>query len=288
MSKINLIIAKRYRDNYLKLSLHNFNLANLDQKHDISVYIGEDIKENINKLDYSIYKNLKIEHIYAPNLAEAQGLFCRGHILNVLMQKMRRDYDFVCVIDTDIVYKDDFFDNLTRILKSGNSMETCIIAKGFYTEPGTNYEKIIQGKLGYDAIIKQTSHTYWERSHSQISLTRAYHEHIKKVLGVQSVFDAGGLGENFIGYGWEDYLVEKIMLFSKLKVVTLPYAWVHIWHERVDGDRERIKLNKYINQSLQKVAIKKLKAASFYESPLLKKIKSMFTHKESYTLPSQP
>ena len=271
MNKINLIIAKRNRDDYLSLVLHNFNLSNQHSKHDVVVYIGEDIKENINKLDYSKYHNLKIEHIYVPNLAEARNLFCRGHIMNVLMQKMRQDYDFVCVADTDMVYRNDFFEQLSTLLKSGDDMESCLIAKGVYTEDGTDCKKILEEKIGYDEIVRDTS---WKNfaTNSQISLTRAYHEHLKKVLGTKSIFDAGGLGQNYIGYGGEDTLAKRILQSSKVKVIFLANAWIHVWHERQEVAKETKKRNKNLTKLLLREAIQRLKAGDFYTNRYLRKI----------------
>ena len=274
MNKINLIIAKRNRDDYLSVVLHNFNLSNQHRQHDIVVYIGEDIKRNINKLDYSKYRNLKIKHIYVPNLAEAQGLFCRGHIMNVLMQKMRQDYDFVCVADTDMVYRNDFFDQLVARLKSGDNAESCLIAKGGYTELGTDSKKILQEKLGYSEIVRDTS---WRdfATNSQISLTRTYHEHLKKVLGTNSIFDAGGLGQNYIGYGGEDTLAKRILQSSKVKVVILANAWIHVWHERQEVDKETKRRNKHLTKLLLQEATLRLKAGNFYTSRHLRKLKGL-------------
>ena len=274
MNKINLIIAKRNRDDYLSLVLHNFNLSNQNKKHDVVVYIGEDIKENINKFDYSKYHNLKIEHIYVPNLLEAKGLFCRGHIMNVLMQKMRQDYDFVCVADTDMVYRNDFFEQLSARLKSGDDMESCLIAKGVYTELGTDCKKILEEKIGYDEIVRDTS---WKdfATNSQISLTRAYHEHLKKVLGTKSIFDAGGLGQNYTGYGGEDTLVKRILQSSKVQVIFLANAWIHVWHERQEVAKETKRRNKNLTKLLLQEATQRLKGGGFYTNRHLRKVKGL-------------
>ena len=274
MNKINLIMSKRNRDDRLKLSLHNFNLANKSKKHDVVIYIGEDIKENINKIDYSIYKNLRIEHIYVPNLPEGKHFFCRGYILNILMMKMRQDYDFVCGIDIDMVYRHDFFDQLASILKSGESMESCVFALGNRTTNGVDNSKIYREELDYQTIMSKVSHEDWKGCKSQVSITRAYHEHIKKVLGVKNIFDAAGLGGNFIGYGYEDGLVRKILDFSKVRVVLLGNSWVHVWHEPIEEyDRMYLERNIRLYKLLRKEAYKRLRAGKFYESYILKRFK---------------
>ena len=277
MNKINLIIAKRNRDDYLNLVLHNFNLSNQNKKHDVAVYIGEDIRENINKFNYSKYHNLKIEHIYVPNLPEAQGLFCKANILNTLLIKMRQDYDFVCVVDTDMVYRNDFFDLISSILKSGQSMENLLFSLGAYTDANTDYKKIQRDRFSYDAIIKSTSHKAWTAGHSQISITRAYHEHIKKILSIQSIYDTKSLGHNYIGYGGEDTLVKWILQSSKAKVIKLPDIWVHVWHERGQVTKETKRRNKRLTKLLMRKVTQQLKAANFYTNRHLRKIKDLLS-----------
>ena len=275
MKKFNIIIGKRNRDKNIILLLHNLNLANQDKKYDVNIYIGEDIEENINKFDYSRYRNLKIEHLYVPNLHQAKGSFCKANILNNLLQKMRQDYDFICVADTDMVYRNDFFDLVSGILKVGDAMETCLFSLGLYTDATTDYRKIHENNLDYDAIVRSTNHKAWTAGHSQISITRKYHEHIKRTLNIRSIYDTVSLGYDFIGYGGEDTLVKWILQSSKIKIVKLPNAWVHVWHEIEEANKILIRQNRNLAKLSLEEAIRRLKLGGFYESRYLKKLKNI-------------
>ncbi len=278
--KINIIIAKRGRDDYLKLALHNFNQADNIERYNINVYIGEDIEENVNKIDYSIYNNLKVHHLYIPNLPQAGDLFCRGHIMDMLLRQMRQDYDFICVADTDMIYRKSFFDDITVVLSHGGSINRCLVAKGAYTAVGTDYNKILQNQEDYDSIIQNHSHQPAITA-SQISLTKGYHELINKKLRVNSIFDTGSLGYYFIGWGREDTLVDKIMAMSRAEVVNLEKAWVHIWHPPQEA--EALSYNTSILSVLEEEAKERAKASRLYIHPLRKKLKAYFTRRRMST-----
>ncbi len=229
MHKINILIAKRGRDDYLKVALHNFNQADNTDKYDIEVYIGEDIEENLNKIDYSIYDNLKVQHLHIPNLPQAGDLFCRGHLMDMLLRRMRQDYDFICIADTDMVYRKSFFDEIISLLGDGNNKNLCLDTSGFYTDKNINYKKILHDNSSYEEILSDYSHVKHPPT-SQISITKSYHEFIKNKLSIKSIYDTGSLGYYFMGWGREDTLVQKIMDQSKVKVTILQDSWVHIWH----------------------------------------------------------
>lgn len=285
MFKINIIISKRGRDDYLKLVLHNFNNSANIKNYDVVLYIGEDVKANLNKIEYNVYKNIKVKHLYVSNLPQAGDLFCRGHIINVLLQKMRQDYDFVCVADTDMIYRKSFFEDLVNVLGSGQDTQRCLIAKGVYMDEASEYKKILTKKYDYDAIIQESSYVDFA-TNSQISITRAYHEKIKQVLGVKSIFDSGSLGYNFIGYGAEDTLAKRIMQFSKAEVVMLQDVWVHVWHERQEIIDENHKYNRSIVKPLQREIVQRLKAGNYYSNRHLKKLMAMLGIRESKQLAS--
>ncbi len=230
MIKINIIIAKRGRDEYLKLALHNFNQSDNIQKYDIEVYIGEDIEDNLNKIDYSIYDNLKVQHLYIPNLPQAGDLFCKGYIFNSMMQIMRQDYDLLCIADSDIVYRSSFFDEIASILGDSENKDLCINTSGFYTDQNINYKKILHDNYSYEEILSDYPHVKHPGC-SQISITKSYHQFIKNKLGIKSIYDTNSLGYYFMGWGREDTLVNKIIAKSKVKVINLDDAWVHVWHE---------------------------------------------------------
>lgn len=275
MKKVNLLISKRGRDDYLKLVLHNFNLSDNIKDYDITIYIGEDDESNIGKIDYSVYKNIKIEHIYIANLAEAGELFCRGHIFNQLLQKMRQDYDWLSIADTDMIYRKSFFDDVAKVLASGDNKEKVVIAKGVYSGTQDAWQEILAANKDYDFIVSNYPHTDFA-TNSQVSFTRAYHEKIKQTLAVKSIFDTNSLGHNFIGYGIEDTLVKRILQYSKTEVVLLQNAWVHLWHERQAIIPKNKKHNKNALAIMQREIVKRLKQHNYYSNRHIKKLISFF------------
>lgn len=281
MKKVNLLITKRGRDDYLKLVMHNFNLSDNIQDYDLVVYLGEDDKDNLGRIDYSVYKNIQVEHLYTPNLPAAGELFCRGHILNQLLQRMRQDYDWVSIADTDMIYSKSFFSDIANILKEGTNIlgddthkEKVVIAKGVYSETEQVHQQILANNNNYDFIVNNYPYTDFA-TNSQVSFTKVYHEKIKQVLRVQSIFDTHSLGHDFIGYGVEDTLVKRILQYSKAEVILLQNAWVHVWHERQAIIPENKKHNKNIMKLMQKEIISRLKEGNYYSNRHLKTTISM-------------
>ncbi len=259
MNKINIIIAKRGRDEYLKLALHNFNQSDNIQKYDIEVYIGEDIEENINKIDYSVYNNLTVNHLYIPNLPQAGDLFCRGHIMDMLLRCMRQEYDFFCIADTDIVYRGSFFNEMAHRLGIQAGGDTCLLANGFYTEQSIDLNKTFMRKYNYGKIIEDYAHNPHTGS-SQISFTQRYHERIKEALNIKSIYDTDSFGYHFIGWGREDTLIRKIIIGSGVKLIAYKEAWVHIWHPSQEMKEEALAYNTSILSLLEDEVRERFKA----------------------------
>ncbi len=267
MIKINIIIAKRGRDEYLKLALHNFNEADSIRKYDIDIYIGEDLKENINKIDYSIYKNIKVHHLYISNLPQAGDLFCRGYIMDNLMRRMRQEYDFLCIADTDIVYRKSFIDEIVHRLSRQTRGDACLVANGFYTEQSIDLSRTFRQKYDYNKILEDYAYTPHTGS-SQISFTQRYHEKIKKALNIKSIYDTNSLGYYFIGWGREDTLVRKIIIGSGAKLIAVKEAWVHIWHPSQEMKNESMNYNANVLSLLEEEVEGRMKSSNLFASSL--------------------
>lgn len=241
MTKINILIPKRGRDSYLKLALNSFDQANNYGEFDVCVYIGEDIQENINKIDYSVYDNIEIQHIYIPNLPQAGDLFCRGYILDQLLQRMSSDYDFVSVADTDMVYCSNFFLDMKLILGISDSIKRLLISQGFRMIKSMSNQQML--KADYYSLVNIHPCTPFSACKSQLSITKSHHEHIKQALEIKSIFDTASLGYYFMGYGREDTFTKKIFYLSGAKIVTKQNSWVHVWHESQPNIKEAMQYN---------------------------------------------
>lgn len=238
-------MAKRGRNDYLKLALHNLNQADNIHNYDVAVYIGEDLKENVDQIDYSAYSNLTIHHLYVPNLIQANGLFCKGHIMNSILCQMRQNYDFMSIIDIDIVYKKSFLDEMSNTLSSSNDENICLHTSGFYTQECPDYQKILKNNCDYEEILN--NYPYIKHPGvSQISFTKVYHESIKQKLKINSIYDTGSLGYHFMGWGREDTLIQKIMKLYKTNIIILEDAWVHVWHAPQELKQEALLYNSSI------------------------------------------
>jgi hypothetical protein len=254
MKKVNIIIPKRNRDEYLKLFLYNLNLCNNISDYDVMVYIGEDIKENVNKINFSIYNNIKIKHIYIENLKEADNLFCRGYLIHKLLEQMREDYDWFSLVDVDIVYTKNFLNDINILLKKE---KRSIICKGNLLEKGNDYKKILKENYDFNYIIRNYSFIK-SKGFSQATVTKDDHEKIKSKLKIKSLYDVGSLGEQFIGYGGEDVIVTRILQYlTNIKYIT--NKWIHIWHERQEIIKEKHNKNKSIINKLNKIIRERIK-----------------------------
>lgn len=257
MIRVNILIPKRNRNEYLLTFLKYFNQSTDSKLFDVTVYIGEDIKENINKIDFSSFKNLTVHHLFIQNLNEADGLFCRGHILHQLLIQMRSDYDWVSVIDCDMIYHPLYLHHVKELM-----IAPCnIISHGELISNNQDYQVILNqnSDITFDEIRKKYNKI---KSHgnSQVTLHRVCHEYIKKQLNVKSIYDTSFVNENFVGYGGEDCIVSRVIwdLKDRFPVCILENEWVHIWHERQPIIQTRHKKNKELILKLHKIISKKI------------------------------
>lgn len=268
MTKINIIIAKRGRDDYLKLVLHNLNQSDNIRNYDVAFYVGEDMKDNIDKVDYSIYKNIKVNHLYIPNLPQAGKLFCRGHIMDMLLREMRQDYDFFCILDTDLVYQPNFLDDMVNTINRSTN-DVCVLANGSYMEQNADIDKIFKHNYSYQQIMEKYKHTPHTGS-SQISFSKKYHGKIKQALNIESIYDTGSLGYYFIGWGREDTLVRKIILRSGAELIALKNSWVHVWHPPQEMKQESMSYNADILSLLEDEVKDRMQQNGLVLSPMRK------------------
>ena len=89
VSKINVIMAKKGRDEHYKTSLYYLRL----------ILYGHNVK---------LYKTDCTEKIFNKSKA-----------LNKSLSEMREDYDFVCVFDVDMIYRYQFFNDIEGLINRG-------------------------------------------------------------------------------------------------------------------------------------------------------------------------
>ena len=269
MPKVNLLYSKRGRDDYLKNSLKSINSCDNIKDFDVVVYIGEDVKENINKVDFSIYKNLKIHHIYIPNLPQAQqdgDWFCRGHMFNKLLQQMRSDYDWFSVVDTDMIFSKDFLTRTAQIIASRKDKMIYVNNYGYTMQEAQDYQSILREQYDFDYLMSNLRLHRWSTP-SHITVTKPLHDLLCDLLKMRTIFDSGALlpGGDFIGYGAEDELVVKILRNSKAEATALEKTWVHVWHPHgTNHTDETLEKNLALSVEATAEAQKRLRANNYF------------------------
>ena len=201
MKKFNVIIAQRGRDAHLKTCLHYLGIA--AKGYDVSVSVVQD-----DKLDQP---------------------FCKSALLNKGLKEMRQDFDFVSIVDLDMVYRPDFFKIINEI-----DDDTYFAALG-YALDRDHSEEMIRRQLSYSTPL---SHFVCS-GRSQITISKKIYSMFLDILGSEKLYD-----ERFIGWGAEDSALSFLSTTCKrhglLNKIELPEMWYHMWHEHTDPTTERM------------------------------------------------
>ena len=156
--KFNVIIAKRNRTKEFETCLHYLNLANEGNKHDVNINITSDSDEIISLPEE--YLNLGVHTFYL----EVSGPFNKSKLLNHSIEKMRLDFDALTVVDIDMVYVPEFFNNMVDYL----SKNDYIVSTGFKLKPqGT---EVLKNTLPSFEVIKNMENEEFLVGPSQITI----------------------------------------------------------------------------------------------------------------------
>lgn len=210
---VNVIISKRGRDDYLIVCLHYLNKANAAKRYHINVYVVSDIRYEVN---YTA-DNIDIRSLFIPRI---DNDFNKSRLLNYGLRNMDNSFDWLSVVDLDMIYHKYFFNLIdlrmkerSYIITTGRQLDIVMTEKyrNFLIEPNYEIGPIYQGN-------------------SQISMSNNVYSLFKKIYGDDLYC------EDFCGWGGEDSDVSfkaadmsKEGLIERKKITEM---WLHMAHER--------------------------------------------------------
>lgn len=213
--KINIIVAKKYRDRQYQTFLYYLNQISKD--HDVSVYIsscGDDIAYcNAYLVEF---ENMRTDHEYV-NIP----VFNKSILLNHGLKRMRKNYDIVSIFDVDMIYHYDFFDIIEHCFSIGIDYT---VTYGKQLSPAMSEKVYLFPEI--NEIFKYVGKEYL--GCSQITMNKKVIFILENLFG--KVFD-----ERYEGWGGEDSDISfKSKMLTKLNIIQkkeLYNCWVHLWHE---------------------------------------------------------
>ncbi len=214
MKKANVIIANRGRDEHLNICLKHLNLANVQDKYDVTVYVVYDDVHTIEQLVNNKYSHINVIRLFKPVLSDE---FNKAALLNYGLKVMRQnfsreDFSFVSIVDADMIYSELFFDTIA----------SKAIEKEYIVCHGRNHDYSVN------------------RGPSQITLTSKLYYLFLEIYG-ENLYD-----EAFIGYGAEDselsFKANDMRDVGLLRKISLPNMWVHMYHEKRTINEKNIEL----------------------------------------------
>lgn len=214
-----VIIAKRGREEYLRTCLHYLNEANSSDNYDITVVVVDDGDSNVDRKLFYQYIS-----VHYTSLRSNSPLFNKSLLINWGIKELGDDFDWISIVDIDMVYSPNFFDSVYRprpgnpyIISFGAKLDKHISDIVMVTQPR------------YREIDLLTNSSYFPEAPSQVTMSR-------KTLDIFSdVFKEGLFHDGYIGWGGEDSdLSFRARSLSKVGLVNkylVPSMWYHLWHE---------------------------------------------------------
>jgi len=217
--KINVVIAKKEREAHLGACLYFLNEAAKHQGNDdIVVYVVDEYlcEDNITLPAFN-YSNIKVHRINVPSCSDE---FNKSRLLNTGFILMRQDYDWVAVVDVDMVYWTTFFAKMNALLTS--EATTCV-CKGYSLDSAIS-TCILNGKMA----LPDPELTLRYNGNSQIVLTRYVVELIRDIYGGEIYCDG------FKGWGGEDsdmsFRLKDMIAANLITQKRVDAMWFHLWH----------------------------------------------------------
>jgi hypothetical protein len=221
--KYNVIVPFRGRRAYRKQCLKSLDIAAKGKDVVITLVTDEDHFTFDEDEHYDVPTTLFM-------LPQEDEQFNKSRLLNKGLRMMRQDFDYVSIVDCDMIYNPKFFD----ITNLGALDDVYFISGGYkLTGSGTSY--LFNHYIPYNQIpgfcIDPTS--VHENNNglypSQITLTKYLYHKLLDILQTKDLYHEG-----FIGWGGEDsYLSFFSRACERAGLLKRHYdknMWYHLWH----------------------------------------------------------
>ncbi|MDH5181670.1 MAG: hypothetical protein OEZ39_14500 [Gammaproteobacteria bacterium] len=240
--KVNIIIAKRDRNDSYLTCLHYINNFDHIDQYDVRVYTYEDKADN---RDYIIsaagkFSNITLDY-KVPYINPDIKKFNKAKLLDMMLREMRQDYDWWSLIDADMIYRPDFLDLIKVHAEQGNA----VISLGHHM-PQDECDIQDDHRSGNVRSFADLQTCFASKGYSQKSIPKQYYRKLLATLNINSLYDT--MGYRFIGYGGEDvYALNILSLYARYvnkDLVMLENMWKHIWHVKETIDQRQWEKNK--------------------------------------------
>lgn len=216
--KINIIIAKKDRESHLGACLHFLNESAKHQVNDIKVYVVDEYTSESNtNLPAPNYSHISVHRVKVPSTSD---LFNKSCLLNIGLIVMRQQYDWVAIVDVDMVHRETFFTKINTLIS--DKYQTCV-CKGFSLD-SFHSSILLNGRM----VLPDPELTLRYNGNSQIILTKYAVDLIQDIYGELYC-------EKFKGWGGEDSDMSfRLKDLSKVGLIAqqrVEGVWYHLWHE---------------------------------------------------------
>lgn len=226
--KFNIIIPSRNRPEYLSYCLSNLDKMVNPIDLNVLVYIVQDCstRHNLDKI-----RNINVSVVQFPQKPE---LFCRAKLLNYGQLAMRKEFDYISIIDNDMIYNPNFFNKIIEtvqdnvyFISSGFKLKENITKELLSKKVSLRYAQINDNQIDPDSKRANQRGLY----PSQITLNKKTYLKILKILNQKTLYDNG-----FEGWGGEDsvlsFFSNECLRYELLKKITDRNMWFHLHHPR--------------------------------------------------------
>lgn len=231
-TRVNLIIAKRGREDHLGACLHFLNQANTLRAFDIVAYVIDEYStESQALMELPRYGNLTVRRI---KVAESSDKFNKSRLLNTGLFLMRDEYDWVSIIDVDMLYVPNFYNAVHLQLVNSIKGKAVCVCKGYSLD--TSYSNNI---LGGKMELPDGSSILRYNGNSQISLTKSVVELIYQIYSDMycETFEGWGGEDSDMSFRLRDLAEAGLIHHHKLRDM-----WYHLCHPKQsdDGTNKRL------------------------------------------------
>jgi len=220
MNRVNVIIAKRGRNEYLKVCLDYLDYSNFIAELDVEVYVIDDVVQVYPTLPFS-YSNINVNYMLCKN--NTSDLFVKSALLNQGIYHMRKNYDWLSVVDIDMVVDGMFF----RTIANNMNKRSYIISNGKNLNKTLTQSLLSQSRLVTPSV--STRKLDFCAGNSQVSI----HKEVVNLLF--SIYKEELYSTEYEGWGCEDselsFKARDMHIMKLIERKHIRDMWFHLYHE---------------------------------------------------------